>query len=197
MKRREFVGRLGIGSAAGLITGGGVLAQGGDHEHAHGDSRPLTGNRANAVVAFGQWKSSAGLDRYVAVPPPPIAANNHQLLPTRVTIVLNGSVSFIVSGLHQVAVYAPGKRPEDVRTTPAFLRPLQIPISPTNPGPPLINDPDKRLYSGPDPSTVPLDRVEVVQFNTPGTHMVICAVLPHFKEQMIGYVRVLGKDEDE
>ena len=96
-------------------------------------------------------------------------------------------------------MYAPGKRPEDVDTTmtrPPTGVPAGMPL--------LINDPDRRLYAGPDPSTfiwaplppntvpAPLrDRVEVVQFTNRGNHLVICGVLPHFVEGMFGYVRVV------
>jgi hypothetical protein len=34
------------------------------------------------------------------------------------------------------------------------------------------------------------DRVEVVQFSVPGTHLVVCTFLPHFVEGMHGWVRV-------
>ena len=75
------------------------------------------------------------------------------------------------------------------------------------PGPPLINDPVKRIYRGLDPSVMPLlpgsappqplqDRVETVRFPNRGKFLVICGVLPHFFDAatgqfiMFGYVRV-------
>ena len=72
------------------------------------------------------------------------------------------------------------------------------------PGPPLINDPDNRVYRGLDPSVLPMlqgppqgpgepklqDRVEAVQFTEPGRYLVICGVLPHFLGGMYGYVKV-------
>jgi hypothetical protein len=36
------------------------------------------------------------------------------------------------------------------------------------------------------------DRVEVVQFSRPGTHLVICAFLPHFNDEMYGWVKVVN-----
>jgi hypothetical protein len=57
--------------------------------------------------------------------------------------------------------------------------------------PPLIADPNRRIYRGLDPSLVPQDRVEVVHFDQPGTYLVMCGVLPHFLEGMVGFVRVL------
>lgn len=66
------------------------------------------------------------------------------------------------------------------------------------PLPPVINDANRRIYRGINPviaagppPVINLDRVEVVHFGTPGTYLVICAVLPHFNDGMIGYVRVL------
>lgn len=46
---------------------------------------------------------------------------------------------------------------------------------------PIINDPNRRIYRGLDPSLQALDRVEVVQFPKPGTYLVICGVLPHYQ----------------
>ncbi len=68
--------------------------------------------------------------------------------------------------------------------------------------PPLINDPNERVYRGLDPRGMPTvqDRVEVVGFNTKGKYLVMCGVLPHFFDAatqdfvMFGYVDV--KDDD-
>jgi len=119
-----------------------------------------------------------------------------------VTIKVGGTVNFIIAGLHQIAVYAPGIKPEDVNA--GLTRPTQgVP-----PNVPLINDPVGRLYAGLDPSTVHggpptprlplLDRVEVVQFAHKGRHLVICSVLTHFvNDDMYGWVKVVGDDEDD
>jgi hypothetical protein len=101
----------------------------------------------------------------------------------------------IIAGVHQVIVYAPGTRPEDVNT--ALTRPAQ------GGGPPLINDPVNRVYAGLDPTTIhggppqprnPLqDRVEVVRFTRKGRHLVICGLFPHFvNDKMYGWVEVVG-----
>ena len=71
-------------------------------------------------------------------------------------------------------------------------------VAPTGPGnipPILINDPNNRIYRGLDPSLLPQDRVEVVQFDEPGLYLVICGVLPHFREGMYGFVRVLPHNQ--
>ncbi|MEO5895798.1 MAG: hypothetical protein ABIS06_08875 [Vicinamibacterales bacterium] len=115
---------------------------------------------------------------------------------------MGGTVNFIIAGLHQVIVYAPGKGPEMVNAV--LTRPTQgVP-----PNVPLINDAAGRLYAGLDPSTLHggpptprlplLDRVEVVQFANKGRHLVICGVLPHFvNDNMYGWVKVVGDDEED
>jgi hypothetical protein len=216
MKRREFVGKVGVGSAAAVaaLAGGALAARTPNasgatrraNEHQDHDDRPVKGLLATATVSFGQWRTDAPLDRYPPAPPGPPPGNGHKLIPHQVTIKVGGTVNFVIAGLHQVIVYAPGKRPEDVKTSPAFTRPTKgIP-----PAVPLINDLEDRLYAGLDPSTLHggppteagnpplLDRVEVVQFSREGRHLVICGVLPHFlNDNMYGWVRVLGDDEDE
>jgi hypothetical protein len=207
MKRREFVEKLGVGSAAaafvssaGLTDASKAPVQGQSDEH-H-DHRPVKGALSNATVSFGQWKTDPPLDRYPNSSP--AAANNHQLIPHQVTIKVGGSVNFIISGFHNPAVYAPGKNPEDVNT--ALTRPSTgVPA-----GVLLINDPVGRVYAGPDPSTfawtpvapstnaVLRDRVEVVHFPRVGRHLVICAVRGHFvNDNMFGWVRVLPNDDDD
>ena len=52
------------------------------------------------------------------------------------------------------------------------------------------------MLGGPPP-VINFDRVEVVQFATPGTYLVICAIVPHFNEGMYGYVRVLSEKQVE
>lgn len=138
----------------------------------------------SATVSFGGWMMP--LDRFKGDPPP--SANHHELIPNIATIRAGGYVNFIISGLHVVAVYDDGTQPSQINTT------LLVPGP--RPGPPIINDPNRRIYRGIDPvSPGPppvfnLDRVEVVYFDRPGTYLVICAVLPHFQEGMFGFVRV-------
>ena len=168
------------------------------------DHRPVRGALATATVSFGEWRSDPPLDRYAYPQPPgPPPGNLHLVIPHQVTIQVGGTVNFIIAGVHQIIVYAPGKRPEEVNA--ALVRPSQ-----GNPAglPPLINDPVDRLYAGLDPTTIhggppnprnPLhDRIEVVQFTRKGRHLVICGVQPHFvNDDMYGWVKVVGDDDDE
>jgi hypothetical protein len=185
MKRREFVGRVGLGSA-GIITaaGGAIAATRGQEAHHH---RPIEGNLANATVSFGAWPATgdAPLDRHT-VPNAPVAPNIHLLIPRTTTIKAGGAVNFIIAGFHQLAVYAPGTKPRDIDTSVL----LPVPMAPPEVG--LIDDPDNRLYRGVDPRELPQDRVEVVHFGKRGLYLVICTVSVHFiDDRMYGWVKVV------
>jgi hypothetical protein len=104
-------------------------------------------------------------------------------------------VNFVLSGLHQLVIYDDGHEPHLVNAE------LVVP------GTELIDDPNRRIYRGLDPSaltyaalTPPLvfpniravrDRIEAVQFPLPGRYLVICGFRPHFLDDMYGYVKVL------
>jgi plastocyanin len=125
----------------------------------------------------------------------PRTRNHHRLTPEIATIKAGGTVNFIIGGFHVVTVYDDGTEPTDINTS-------LITTVANGPGPPIINDPNRRIYRGLDPTVLPptaaQDRVEVVHFDRPGRFLVICSVLPHFQEGMYGYVRVLpgGRDHD-
>jgi hypothetical protein len=199
MKRRQFFERLGVGSAALVSTSALAAPERTTKSAAEGqhDHRPLNGPLASATVNFGAWRTEPPLDRYPNVPPAP-SANAHLLLPFVATIKAGGSVSFNIAGLHQVAVYAPGTTPADIHAAigpgPMFNN-VRLMTAPPNL--PLINVTTNRLYVGPDPSLLPLDRVEVVHFTQPGLHLVICAFLFHFLDNMYGWVRVLPPEGQE
>lgn len=172
MKRRELLTTM-------VATGIGVpafAAQG----HGH---KELSGPLSTATVSFGYWPE--GSNRFTT-PRAPQAPNGHALLPYDVKVKAGGTVNFIVAGFHLITVYAPGKTVDDVNV--ASLAPGSVP-------PGLIDDAEGRVYFGIDPRTMPQDRVEVVQFANSGRHLVICAVLPHFRSNvhppMHGWVTVL------
>jgi hypothetical protein len=190
MKRREFIGQLGVGSAV-LVAAGNAEAK-----HVHEGHRPLDGPLANATVGFGGWPVGTvdePVDRTLT-PLAPVAPNVHALLPYVATIKEGGTVNFVLAGFHQVAIYA-RKKPSDVDTSVL----LEIPGAPAEVG--LIDDPDKRIYRGldprllspppPNPNLLSQDRVEVVGFAKRGIYLVICTVNVHFADGMYGWVRVI------
>ena len=184
MKRREFVEKLGLGSAslaAAGALGSVVSASSGTQEHDH---RPIDGPLGNAVANFGAWITDPALDRFPNNSPR--TANSHRMLPYEVTIKAGGSVSFIISGTHLVLVYAPGTTLESINGSL---------IVEATPGPPpfpgFVNDPQNRIYRGLDPRLQPQDRVESVTFANKGVHLVVCGLVPHFVEGMHGFVKVV------
>ena len=187
MKRREFVEKVGMGSAA-LITAGALGASAKarttpkrqEHDHS-----PVNGDKALAVVAFGQW---IPFDRFSnAAGPNDRTKNHHVLTPFNAQIKPGGAVSFVISGFHQPTIYQPGTEPGDIDTT-------KVVAGSVPPG--LIDDPNGRVFRGLDPRTVPQDRTENVTLTEPGKYLVICAVLPHFvNDNMHGYITVQSGDD--
>jgi len=200
MKRREFVEKVGIGSAV-LLTGGALGAAGKtvttakkaekqDHDHA-----PVHGDKAHAVIAFGQWVPFDRLNNPAIPPnvpggPNDRTKNHHVLTPFEVTIKPGGAVSFIISGFHNPVIYGPGTELADINAT------LLVPGS--NP-PGLIDDPNNRVFRGIDPRTLGTvqDRIENVTLSEPGRYLVICAVVPHFNDKMHGFINVRGEGDNK
>jgi hypothetical protein len=185
IKRRKFFERAGLGSAALLslpVLGRAKSASSGKPQHQHDQ---ISGPLASATVSFGQF-SADNLDRFPdKVGGPGALPNEHTLIPHTSTIKAGGSVNFIIGGFHHVIVYADGKKPSDVNVKSVIPTTVQ-------PGPPLINDAEGRIYRGLDPSLFSQDRVEVVQFPEKGLFLVICGVLPHFaNDGMYGWVNVV------
>lgn len=153
----------------------------------------------SATVSFGGWRTdfTPPLDRYTNPAPPP-PSNHHELIPNTAKIKAGGYVNFIISGLHVVAIYDDGTKPDDLDLSTAVHIGGGLPPVVT-----VISDANRRIYRGPNPvlggppPVINLDRVEVVQFTTPGTYLVICAIVPHFNEGMYGYVRVLSEKQVE
>jgi len=156
-------------------------------QHAHvAASKSESGPLSNATVSFGAWMTAPPVDRFPNVSNTR-TSNHHVIIPEVAKIKAGGTVNFIISGFHQVAIYDDGTQPGNIDTNNTVFPSAQPPTPP----PPLIADPNRRIYRGLDPSLQPADRVEVVHFSEPGTYLVICAVLPHFQTGMFGYVRVL------
>ena len=182
-------------------------------EHAH-DNRPLTDKRAHTVVSFGQWDVDPArpLDRWPINEEVETRTRNlHLMLPYEAEVDAGGAVSFIISGLHQILIYGPGRELADVKAAAAGLNLPGLPTVP--PLPQLVNYTTDLVYRGLDPRVLeylplgPLpapppspvlpgsvnrvvDRVESVNFKEPGRYLVVCGVRPHFDSDMHGYVNV-------
>ena len=106
------------------------------------------------------------------------------LVPRTVVIDRGGTVTFETFGVHGVAIYAPGTKPEDVDTS------VLAPPQPGCPPVPLINDPTNLLAVRAQPcaggSVTPS-----YTFANPGRYLIVCRFLPHFVEfNMYGWVNV-------
>jgi hypothetical protein len=91
-------------------------------------------------------------------------------------------VDFLISGTHQVLVYAPGTALDSVQ---------RIVIEEGGGFPGFVDDPTNRVYRGLDPRPLPQDRLENVTFAAVGTYLVVCGLVPHFDERMHGFVKVV------
>ena len=152
-------------------------------------------NKESVTVSFGAGLNTAG-------------AANHHVLPDVIKVRAGGVVNFVVGGFHQIFVYNPGVKPED----------LIVPPLPGQPGGNLFINDLRNLYyhginpanaatpTGANPASPPnnsnirtntQNRTESVAFTTPGVYLVICNVNPHFQDGMIAWVRVLDPDEDD
>ena len=174
-------------------------------DHAH-DNRPLTDKRALAVVSFGQWDEDTdplkSLDRQpINTDTENRTRNIHLMLPFEAEVDAGGAVSFIISGVHQILIYGPGSEFDAVK---AAWEAAGKPTLPPAPG--LVDFAPGRVYRGPNPfvlqylplapppadttGNLVVDRVESVNFKTPGRYLVACGVAPHFTGGMHGYVNV-------
>ena len=118
-------------------------------------------------------------------------------------------MSFIISGLHQILIYGPGRELADVQAAAAGT---DLPPFWTAAAAGQLYWTDL-VYRGPDPRVLQylplppmtrshrtrcqpglpvsvLDRIESVNFKEPGRYLVVCGVRPHFDEGMHGYVNV-------
>jgi len=201
--RAAAVGGVTATGIGGLLTATGASAAeqkpGNGSDHAH-DNRPLTDKRAHVVVAFGQWDAdpSNPLDRQPINEEVETRTRNiHLMLPFEAQVDAGGAVSFIISGLHQILIYGPGRELAEVQAAAAGLN-----LPPFGSFPPLVNYLTDLVYRGNDPRVlqyVPLstmipnlvvDRIEAVNFKEPGRYLVVCGVRPHFDSGMHGYVNV-------
>lgn len=212
MKRRDFVTMTSalVGGLATPVIGDQRSSNSREEEHGGGHDHGHNVRATNHSVSFGHWLPTPDypadpaelntanpqpIDRFAPNDPNPRFLNGHFLIPNTVRIRVGDTVSFMISGFHNLVIYGPGTEPEDIDRTNLILS------TPPPPFPPLINDPRNRLYRGLDPRTqASQDRVEVVGFNTRGRYLVICAVLPHFFNAATGQFIMFGhvhvRDDD-
>jgi hypothetical protein len=144
-------------------------------------------SRLSVTVTFGGGLNTAT---------PPGNPANHHVLPKIIEIKDGGVVNFAVAGFHQIVVYQPGIKADDI-VPPVF-----------NPGPPPVNlfmnyNLGTAYYVGINPRNANLvtpaapatvfngdNRIESVLFSRPGVYLVVCNVTPHFTDGMYAYVRV-------
>ena len=133
-----------------------------------------------AIISFGRDDVGSSF-------PPPSGhdRSSHaidKVRPRQVNLGAGGTVTFQMGTFHQVAIYAPGTEPEDIDVGST------IDLTAPPPAPPgtviipdfLIDDPASRLALGPF-SFAPMDWDSPAgTFDTPGTYLVICTVVPHF-----------------
>jgi hypothetical protein len=112
-----------------------------------------------------------------------------KVYPGTVVISRGETVAFESFPVHQIAVYAPGTRPEDIRLDPDHLADAETPWG-TFPDV-LIDDPANRLAVSP----ISFQRMEwtpsAETFTRPGRYLVICTLVFHYVQtRMYGWVEV-------
>lgn len=133
-------------------------------------------------------------------------AANHVIFPKEIKVKTGGVVNFAVAGFHDIVIFKPGVKIEDIAIPAGGL--FVYPISGT---PPTVNfgayagqiyyngiipanpNPALGLPVTTDPSNA-ANRNEPVAFLEKGTYLVICNVRPHLLDGMYAYVKVVGDD---
>jgi uncharacterized cupredoxin-like copper-binding protein len=136
----------------------------------------------SATVQFGNPNApgaAQNCDRGPAPPAESCANAFHKIIPGAVAIRSGETVDFVRNGFHQVAIYAPGKMPNDILVTGAATG--------------RVNDTNGRLFlsnaaagTPANPSVTP----PASTFTQPGRYLVICNILGHWNDNMWGFVEV-------
>ena len=113
-----------------------------------------------------------------------------KVYPGTVTIARGQTVAFESFPVHQIAVYAPGTRPEDIRLDPEHLADAETPWGETFPDV-LIDDPANRLAVSPISFRTITWNAPAGTFTRPGRYLVICTLVFHYvPAKMYGWVVV-------
>jgi plastocyanin len=163
-------------------------------QSAPGPASPTLTDRSAGALAAKPDNSATiefGRDDLGSPFPPPSGHDQSghsrdSLFPQEVVIDKGGTVTFKMgaSGVHEVAIYAPGTKPDDINAS------LLSPPAPGCPPVPTINDPNNRLAIVSDQICEGGSPAPTYTFNTPGRYLVICTFLPHFEDGMWGWVAV-------
>jgi hypothetical protein len=155
--------------------------------------------RSNVNVSFGRGLNTAL---------PPGNPVNHAILPNEIKVKVGGVVDFGVAGFHDIIIFKPGVKLEDLIDAgggqfPSFPPVFVLPPDPAAPLPANVAFlTDQIYYRGINPAGGPLatapannpdndsNRREPVTFLEKGTYLVICNVRPHLLDGMYAYVKV-------
>ena len=126
-------------------------------------------SRMSVTVSFGAGLNTAQQGN----------AANHHVLPDTIEIKAGGVVNFAVAGFHQIVVYKPGVRAEDI-PLPAFPPNTFVNYSLGTAYYVGINPNNANTGTPATPATRDNveNRIESVSFNDPGVYLVICNVTP-------------------
>lgn len=145
----------------------------------------------HATVRFGRDNTGSPFR-----PPDPHDASFHAIdkISAHATVIAaGGSITFEMGEFHQVAIYGDGTKPDDIDSS------LTIDLLAPPPAPPgtviipnfIIDDPTNRVATGPFAFAPMSWTPPPGTFDTPGTYLVICRVMPHFVfSNMYAYVIV-------
>lgn len=133
---------------------------------------------------------------------------NHAILPREIKTKVGGVVNFAVAGFHDIIIFKPGFKREDLDPYIPATGTFVFPRDPAAPLPPQFAGIADQLYyrginpaGGPPPGNAVVgdpsngaNRSEPVSFSAPGVYLVICNVRPHLLDGMFAYVKVSDDD---
>ena len=112
-----------------------------------------------------------------------------KVYPGTVSIRAGETVAFESFPVHQIAIYAPGTAPADIRLDPEFLDDVSTPFGDFPDV--LIDDPANRLALSPISFETMTWTPDAATFARKGRYLVICTIVFHYVEaRMYGWVVV-------